>query len=412
MPELAAPTAPAPAAAPTPAPEPKADPLFNPAVEEHFKSYDKPKEQPKPAAKTAVKPEEKKTEAKTAEKPPDKQPEKAKEETKTEPKPEEKKTPEALEQFSSFKELRTKYEETKRRAEQHETKIKEFEAKLAEAAKTGTVADEKVWQEKIAAKEKELGALQAKLAETDFTQSQDYQDRYYKPYENAWKRAMIAMTGLHVTNEDGTTRPVTKEDAEFLLSLPDAKALSVAKQMFADDISALMLLTTHKGQIAEKFESLNEGKAQFQKIAEERRNKQFVEGQQMEKTIGELWARTNKEIGESSPWFKLDETDPEGSVLLEKGLEESFKAFDREWVSKAKPEEVVKLHAQLVHKAGAYDRLAHAVTKLTEERDALKKERDELMDSAPKSDPTTPRVEDDADKAPSELIDKIQWRRG
>lgn len=410
MPELATPPPPAaPAApAPAPAPEPSADPLFNPALDEHFKSYDKPKETPKapvkPAEKKAEKPTQKDTKTpEKAEKPP--------EAGKEAPKPEEKKTPEALEQFSSFKELRTKYEETKRRAEQHETKIKEFEAKLAEAAKTGTVADEKVWQEKIAAKEKELTALQSKLAEADFTQSPEYQDRFFKPYVNAWTRAMTAMTGLHVTNEDGTTRPVTKEDAEFLLSLPDAKALSVAKQMFADDISALMLLTTHKGQIAEKFESLNEGKAQFQKIADERRNKQFVESQQMEKSIGELWKKTNQEIAASSPWFKPDEADPEGSELLAKGMEESFKAFDREWVSKAKPEEVVKLHAQLVHKAGAYDRLAHAVTKITEERDAFKKERDELMDSTPKSDPTTPRVEDDSDKAPSELIDKIPWRR-
>lgn len=382
-------------------------------MDEHFKSYDKPKPEPaKPAAKPAAKPEEKKPEAKAAEKSPEKPKAEAKAEAKTEPaKPEEKKTPEALEQFSSFKELRTKYEETKRRAEQHEIKIKEFEAKLAEAAKTGTVADEKVWQEKIAAKEKELTALQAKLAETDFTQSTDYQDRFYKPYVNAWTRAMTAVTGLQAQNEDGTPKAISKEDAEFLLSLPDAKAIAVAKQMFGDDVAALTIITAHKHRIAETMDALQQGKADFQKLSEDRRNKEFTERQDMDKRLGELWQAESTKHLESSPWFKPDENDPDGSALLEKGFEEANKAFSAEWAAKANPEERVRAHAALRNKAAAFDRLVAANEKLIAERDALKKERDELMDSAPQGDQTVPKVEDDSDKLPSELIDKINWGR-
>lgn len=409
MPEVATPPAPAPT---TPAaPGAKADPLFNPAMDEAFKSFDQPKEAPKPDAKPVEKPaaDKPKTEVKPKETPKadDKPVEKAADKIAEKPKPEEKKTPEALEQFSSFKELRTKYEETKRRAESHESKIKEYEAKLAEAAKTGSPADEKVWQEKIAAKEKDLQALQAKLAETDFTQSEDYQEKYWKPYVNSYTRAIAAMTGFQAQNADGTTRPITKEDAELLLSLPETKSYELAKDLFGEGSHALAVMAAHKIRITEAKEALDAGKASFQKIADERRNKQFVEQQQMGETIGKLWQKGNQEFIEKSKWLKPDESDPEGSELLAKGFERADKAFTQD--AAMKPEDRVALHVELRNKAAAYDRLVHTIDKLSEERDALKKERDELMDSAPKSDTTAPKVDEDADKRPSELIDKIPW---
>ena len=406
MPELATPPPASPAA---PIADAKPDPLFNPAMDEHFKTYDQPKESaketPKAPAKTPDKSPEKTQEK--AGKPTDNAVEPFKEAVKQVPKPEEKKTPEQLEQFSSFKELRTKYEETKRRAEQHEAKIKEYEAQRAEAAKTGNMADEKVWQEKIAAKDKDLQSLQSKLAETEFTQSAEYQDKYWKPYVNTWGRATQALTGFQALNTDGTTRPVTKEDAELLLSLPEAKAFEIAKEMFGEGSHALAVMAAHKIRVAEALENVNEGKANFAKLAEERRNKQFVEQQQMGETISKLWVSGNKEMAEKSAWFRPDEADPEGSELLAKGFAEADKAFTED--PTMKPEDRVKLHVELRNKSAAHERLVKAVEKLTAERDALKKERDELMDSAPKTDPSAPKAESEADKRPSELIDSIKW---
>lgn len=400
------PVAPAPSVTPpvTPAPaaEPQGsnDPLFNPALEEHFKSYEKPKEATpaKPAAKAPEKPVEK-----AAAKPDDKKPEPVKaEEKKVEPAA----TPE---EFKTNKELRSAYETTKQKASQMEAKIKEFEAKLATAEKTGTATDEKVWQERISAKEKELAETRSKLAETDFTQSADYQNRYFQPHVNNWKRAMSAVMGLQATDETGAAKAISQHDAEFLLSLPDAKALEVGKQMFGDNSTALIILATHKNRIAESQEVLNQGRADFQKLSEERRTKDFEARQQHGETLRKLWERGNKEMAEKSPWFQADENDPEGSELLKKGYERADLAFTED--ANRKPEDQVALHVELRNKAAAHERLVSTIDKLTAERDALKKERDELLDSAPKGDPSTPKTDDNPDHDPLKEIDRIQWGR-
>ena len=199
-------------------------------------------------------------------------------------------------------------------------------------------------------------------------------------------------------------------DVDAINASADAlnKAHEIAKELFGEGSHALAVMVAHKIRVAESLESLNEAKANFQKIAEERRSKQFIEQQQMGETIGKLWQSGNKEMAEKSPWFRPDEADPEGSELLAKGFAQADKAFTQD--DSVKPEDRVKLHVELRNKAAAHDRLVATVDKLTAERDALRKERDELMDSAPKGDPTTPK-EDDSEKLPSELIDKIPWGR-
>lgn len=360
--------------------------------------------------------------AKPAPKPEEKSPEKPVEAPKTEakapePKPEEKpKEPEAKApekaaepEHKNIKELRTAYESNKKLTAQHEAKIKELEAKLADGGKVQPVADEKVWQDRVSAKDKELNEVRSKLAEHDFTQSSDYQEKYYKPYEASWKRGMQSVMTLKANNEDGTQRDVTQQDAEFLLSLPEGKALTVARQMFGDDIAALTMISTHRQRIQEMHENVTAARANFQKATEERRQKQFVDNQALEEARGKLWVKENKAIAESSPWFKTDENDPEASEILTKGYETIDQMFTAEF-NQGKMEDIVRAHATMRHKAAAFDRMEHTVKKLQAELDAVKKERDELMDSAPKGGETTPKpVDADSDKRPSELLDSIKW---
>lgn len=405
-----APTPAAPPAAPAPSPaaakpaagtKPFNPALDNPAIEEHFKSYDKPKgpqkdEPKKDAPKPSDKPADQAQDAKA-----DVKPDAKIEPDKTAPVPE----PE----HKNIKELRTAYETTKKAAQAHEAKIKELEARLSETAKTQPVADEKVWQEKIAAKDKEYQAIQAKLAEADFTQSQEYQEKYWKPYVNTWTRATAAIQGFQAQNADGTARQITKEDAELLLSLPEAKAFEVAKEIFGEGNPAITVMAAYKIRVNEALEAVNEGKAQFQKISEERRNREFQERQALDDARSKLWVKENQAFTESSPWFKEDENDPEGTEALKKGYAEIDRVFSEEF-NKGKIEDIVKAHVALRHKAAVYDRLDSEVKKLREKVSALEKERAELMDSAPKGDGTTPKAPDsDANLTPSQLLDKLPW---
>lgn len=398
----AAPPAPAkPEAASRPDPNDSASPLYNPVLDEHFKTYDKPKEtKPAPTApaKTETAPAAK-PEAKAEPKKPEEKAEPVKEEAK----PDAKATEAKAEEFKTNKDLRNAYESTKAKEKQLEAKLKEFEAKLAQAEKTGTATDEKVWQERIEAKQKELQALQTKLAQTDFTHSEEYQSKFYQPYVNTWKRALTAVMAIKSTGVDGSVKTLSKEDAEHLLSLPDSKMAELSQQMFGNDIAAIALLVAHKNRISEAFDNLNEGKAQFEKLAAERRQEQERKAKEEGDYISSLWVDGNKKFRESSPWFNPDENDPEGNELLTKGYDEANEAW-----SDGTPQQRVERHIKITNRAAAYPRLVHTVEKLKAQLEAITKERDELMASAPAGgDPKVEQPTDDADKSMNEKIDEF-----
>lgn len=336
-------------------------------------TQDEPKE--KPAAKPAKAKEEapategdKKPEAKAAkvdkEKP-------AAKETKPDPsaeKPQEK-------NFKALREARDKYEG-------EATTLKKELGELKKQLSASPVPKE--FEERLAASDKLVKDLRVQLAQKDVTTDEGFQRDFYKPYVAQWSRSMQAVMGLQYADENGVAKSLTKEDAEFILSLPDAKSLAEARKLFGDDnIHALTILATHKQRIAELHERMQEAKSDAQKILDTKREKETATQAENNSRMGTIWKAANESVLELDPLFKPSDDDADGSELLKKGLAEFDLAFSDD--ASLTPEKRFELHAKIRHQSGAYHRLTAALkaaaTKL--------KEQDEELEGYRESEPKT-----------------------
>ena len=96
-------------------------------------------------------------------------------------------------------------------------------------------------RKKHEAAEARARALDEEMRFIDYTKSSEFQDKYQKPYTNAWTRAEADLRELTVALEDGNSRPATVQDLLLLANTPLGEARKLASAMFgdaADDVMA------------------------------------------------------------------------------------------------------------------------------------------------------------------------------
>lgn len=336
---------------------------------------DEPKE--KPAKPVKAKDETPKSEG---DKKPDKEDEKVGKES-AKPAAKDKPTEATAEkpQEKNFKALR----EARDKFESESTTLKKELGELKKQLSAAPVPKE--FEEKLAAAEKRAKDLAVQLAQKDVTTDEGFQRDFYKPYVAQWSRSMQAVMGLQYADENGVAKSLTKEDAEFILSLPDAKSLAEARKLFGDDnIHALTILATHKQRIAELHERMQEAKSDAQKILDTKREKETATQAENNSRMGTIWKAANESVLELDPLFKPSDDDADGSELLKKGLAEFDLAFSDD--ASLTPEKRFELHAKIRHQSGAYHRLTAA---LKAAKDKLAEQDEELegyRESEPKAE--------------------------
>jgi hypothetical protein len=121
------------------------------------------------------------------------------------------------------------------------TKTAELEKKIAElsAKPNPTVADDaklKVLEERLAARETEYKTVKQQLVERDYTQSDEYKEKFIKPWQNAHKEAYDFVKGLQVVDENGdAVRQATEADFEKVKATPLQQRRAVARALFGED---------------------------------------------------------------------------------------------------------------------------------------------------------------------------------
>lgn len=160
--------------------------------------------------------------------------------------------------------------------------------------------------------------LESEMRFQNYRKSSEFQQKYAKPYEDAWKKAIAELSELTVTDDQGNTRAATTADLVQLANMPLGEARRQARVMFgeaADDVMA------HRRTIRELSEAQEKALEDAKSMSAEREKKLTSERQIQHQQTLQLWKKANEDLAKKYPnWFSTVEGDAEGNTLLNKGF--------------------------------------------------------------------------------------------
>lgn len=311
-------------------------------------------------------------------------------------------------------ELRKAYEETKKRiTEELEPKLKQYEARIKELETAGPKDTEET-QARI----KQIQARNQQLEEfvrlKHYEQSQEYLDKYQKPYEQAWAKCLRDINQLEVEVSDGrggwVTRKANDGDITNLAQLATTNLGEYIKQSNAMFGDAADIVRKHVERINETYTSQTTALEEAQKRAVElskNEQNQTVEQMRMKQ---KLWENNNTELATKFPtYFAPIKGDETGNKLLNAGLAFTDLLFQSGTLTPDKlallparyreeiqtkgqlsPELMVRAHAIIRNKAANHDRLARQLKNARAELEQVKKTLAEYESSEPPTDGSSP----------------------
>lgn len=266
---------------------------------------------------------------------------------------------------------------------QYKDKVADLEKQLADIktanpSKPGEPPKE--FTERLTKAESRVKELEDEIRFTNYQKSPEFQDKYQKPYEAAWARAIKELNEVTVTDANGNTRAATAEDMLTLVNLPLGKAREVSDAMFGPFSNDAM---NHRRAIKELFDAQQDAvkeahtkAAEWEKTRHETMTKAMAE---VEKSVGEIWTKANQDAAMDQKYgvyFTPRENDPEWNQRLAKGFEMVDRAFSDPnprdpRLTAEQRQSIVERHAALRNRGAAFGPLRY-------ENECLKKRVAEL----------------------------------
>lgn len=258
-------------------------------------------------------------------------------------------------------------------------------------------ADRKALEESRNSMQKRVDELEKEIAFVNYSKSREFQDKYQKPYEEAWNRAMNELKELTIVEgPEGaqTSRAVTPQDLLELVNLPLGKARELANAVFGDFADDVM---AHRKEIRNLFDAQNTALEQARTNGAERMKQAMSQikaaQEQMSKSVMETWTKENEAAlahEKHGKFFKPVEGDEEGNQRLAKGYQLVDRAFaENPMDPRLKPEqraEIVRRHAAVRHRAAAFGRLVYYNSRLEQRVAELDKELAQYRGSTPSNE--------------------------
>lgn len=225
--------------------------------------------------------------------------------------------------------------------------------------------------------------LEDEIRFTNFSKSQEFKEKYQKPYEESWKRWMGELGELVIQDAaSGEERPLTPSDILDLVNMPLQKAREQADAQFGSFANDVMLA---RKEIRGLYENQNKALAEAKTSGAERETKMQQAAREshevLSKEITTHWTKANemaKADEKFGKFFTPIEGDTEGNTRLTKGFEIADKAFSvnplNPNLTSGQREQVVQLHSAVRNRAAAFGRLSYQNDKLSAELAALKEE--------------------------------------
>lgn len=283
------------------------------------------------------------------------------------------------------------------------TKTAELEKKIAELSSkpNPTAADDtklKALEARLAERENEFKSVKQKLAERDYAQSDEYAEKFVKPWNRAYADAYQYVEGLQVMDEEGNpARQATKADFDKVKSTPLQQRRAVAKALFGEDSAADVV------EYAKELDRI--GKASDEAIKDHAQNwekssqEKAMAAQKDQEGFSKLVDESRKDIETKFPdYFSVDhyKDNPE----LQKALADGYAEYDSivEGFSKLPPAEQAAHNTMARAWFAAFPLMHKKLTAANTELESLKAELARYRGSdpgatAPKTGATAP-VED------------------
>jgi hypothetical protein len=267
-------------------------------------------------------------------------------------------------------------DEYKGKLSKAEARLKELESSILPEN------DRKAFEERVTKAEARAKELEEKMAFTDYSQTEDFKQKYEAPYTKAWGVAMSELKDIKVDDGQGGQRDVTPQDLLTIVNAPLAKARQIADEFFGPFANDIMV---HRNEIRGLFDkqqaALEEAKKSGLTKKQQETEAHQKANEALTKTISATWQQENEAVLKDEKYgalFKPREGDEHWNQRLAKGYELVDKAFSQNPADpKLTPEErasVIRRHAAVRNRAAAWGALRGEVESLTTQVKSLNEE--------------------------------------
>lgn len=234
--------------------------------------------------------------------------------------------------------LKEKYEKL---AKLHEQRAVEAETKLAKLGDYETISKRAQQAEERAKKyEEEIKYL-------DYSKSEEFQEKYQKPYLDAWAKAEREITQLNVTDAEGNVRKATVQDFLALANMPAGDSDVAAESWFGKSAQRVL---RHVDKMRDLSEAQQKALDDARKTGSERMTQQSEASKMAREEASQLWSEHVQADDEKHEFLKPKEEDNEWNEKLEKArsfVEETIKG------NAADPKLTKEQRAELIRKKTA-----------------------------------------------------------
>jgi hypothetical protein len=274
--------------------------------------------------------------------------------------------------------------------ETYKSKNHQLEQKLAELT-TKSSEPPKEFSERLSAIEKRNQELEQHIRFVDYSKSQEFVDKYQKPYEEAWTRAIGGLKGLKLSlgtdpnTGQESSRDLTPQDIAALANMDPATARLEIKNRFPEDAAEVR---SYIDKIRDLASAQNSALEEHKTKGGEWQQQQQQHARSMQEANAKLWKQFSDETVQKYDFLRPVEGDEERNSKLEKAA-----AFVADALS-ARPNDpnlteeqrasVIKKHVALRNRAIAYSVLMHENKQLK----AQLAEREEALKAFDSSSPT------------------------
>lgn len=305
-------------------------------------------------------------------------------------------------------EVRVAYESQKKELETLRTEKAEWEKKIETTRKTAAEETSTKLAKDIAALRQERQELADQLRFIDYRESPEYKEKFQKPLQSRWEEAISDIEGLTVTNEDGTTEPVTAAHLTRLLGMPAGQAASEAARLFGPAATEVLahrraILGLQKAAAS----ATEEWKTKGSQLSADRERQQS----EHHAAVRGQYDNAIKGMRESVPDIFARPTDDEAAKFFDKGEELVNLAFKREGLEdgltpEQQTQRIVRAQAGVAARAAAFGAQQHRLNKANARVKALETELAAYKSTEPdpSTKPPTPAAVSDR---PEDAIDAL-----
>jgi hypothetical protein len=252
------------------------------------------------------------------------------------------------------------------------------------AAKEAKGGDSEAIAKSLEAREQELKELRGELRKVRFEKSEDYLEKYEKPFKTAASIAQEEVEKLKILDTDPQTgesvkRPATWEDfVEIYKMEPDEQDEAIDAKFGKSAYRVSHHLALLKSRDRDMNDALEKEKSDWESA---QANETAAMARQYQE-LNKVWEQTNKDLQSKRPdWYGEINGDDEGNELLRKGYE----TFEPYWKSRSqmKREDIIVYETQLRNRAAAMPRMAHLNTKLRTQVTQLEAKIQKLLGKGP-----------------------------